>query len=106
MNAKPNTASSYDVGQLDACRRVLVEFSRGLGPWSGAVYLVGGLAPSIRVGATPDNVPPHLGTLDVDLFLDTASFHDVEAYHWLKRNIKRMGLERGRNEDGVVQLYR
>lgn len=106
MDTKPSVASGYDAEQLDACRRVLVEFCRGLGPWIGAVYLVGGLAPSIRNLTLPDNVPPHLGTLDIDLFLDTNVMVDVEAYHSLKQNIKQMGLERGRNIQGVVQLYR
>lgn len=106
MQHKPSTASGYASAQLDACRRVLVEFCRGLGPWNSAVYLVGGLAPSIRDPEPGPNVPPHLGTLDIDLFLDTSVLQGVDAYHSLKQNIQRMGLERGRNRAGVVQLYR
>ena len=68
--AKPATLDGYgDEYTLD-CKRVLVTLLRGLGPWKDSVYLVGGLTPRYLVPARPPVVPPHAGTLDVDIVVD------------------------------------
>lgn len=77
---------------------MLVTLLRGLGPWKDSVYLVGGLTPRYLVLARPPAVPPHAGTLDVDIVIDLQILADVEAYRTLEDNLKKMGFERAENE--------
>jgi hypothetical protein len=96
--AKPPTLQGYtDQYTLD-CERVLVTLLRGLGPWKESVYLVGGLTPRYLVTARPPAVPPHAGTLDVDVVIDLQILADTQAYHTLEANFKKMGLERAEND--------
>ncbi|HOW48564.1 MAG TPA: hypothetical protein PLB26_13030, partial [Rubrivivax sp.] len=106
LMAKPATLDGYrDEYTLD-CERVLVTLLRGLGPWKDSVYLVGGLTPRYLVPARPPVVPPHAGTLDVDVVVDLQILADTEAYHTLEENLKRMGFERAENEQGVQLSWR
>lgn len=106
MSEKPSVASGYDPDQLDACRRVLADVHRGLGPLRDAIYLISGLAPAIRDPNPPENVPPHIGTLDIDLYVDTNVLPNEAAYHSLKENLLRMGFVRGQNAGGSPQHHR
>jgi hypothetical protein len=65
--AKPATREGYKDEYTADCERVLVTLLRGLGPWKDSVFLVGGLTPRYLVPARPPAVPPHAGTLDVDV---------------------------------------
>ena len=103
--AKHATLDGYrDEYTLD-CERVLVTLLRGLGPWKDSVYLVGGLTPRYLVPARPPVVPPHAGTLDVDIVVDLQILADTDAYHTLEENLKRMGFERAENDQGVKRSW-
>ncbi len=95
--AKPATLDGYSDRYTLDCERVLVTLLRGLGPWKNSVYLVGGLTPRYLVPARPPVVPPHAGTLDVDIVVDLQILADVEAYRTLEDNLKKMGFERAEN---------
>jgi hypothetical protein len=70
------------------------------------IYLTGGLVPRYLVPRKDDaEMPPHVGTTDVDLVLDIQILAEVEAYRKLARNIEELGFERGRNDDGQVQHF-
>ncbi len=88
------------------CIRVLVTLLRGLGPWRESVFLVGGLTPRYLVTARPPEVPKHAGTLDIDLVVDRLIFENTEAYQSFAKNLKRLGFERSKNEDGVKLSWR
>jgi hypothetical protein len=104
--AKPATLDGYtDKYTLD-CERVLVTLLRGLGPWKDSIYLVGGLTPRYLVSARPPVVPPHAGTLDVDIVIDLQILADTEAYHTLEDNLRRMGFERAKNDKGQKLSWR
>jgi len=104
--AKPATLDGYSDQYTVDCERVLVTLLRGLGPWKDSVYLVGGLTPRYLVAARPPAVPAHAGTLDVDIVIDLQILADTEAYHTLEDNLRRMGLERAENEQGVKLSWR
>ena len=96
--AKPATLDGYsDLYTVD-CERVLVTLLRGLGPWKDSIYLVGGLTPRYLVAARPPVVPAHAGTLDVDIVIDLQILADIDAYHTLEANLRKMGFERAENE--------
>ena len=75
--AKPATFDGYSDQYTVDCERVLVTLLRGLGPWKESVCLVGGLTPRYLVVAKPPEVPPHAGTLDVDIVIDLQILADT-----------------------------
>lgn len=95
---KPRTVDGYGAAFTGECERMLVTLLRGLGPWKDSVVLVGGLAPRYLVKANPPSVPEHAGTQDVDVVVDLQVLTDVEAYHTLEDNLKKLGFERGTND--------
>lgn len=79
---------------------------RGLGPWKKCVYLIGGLVPRYLIPlATLEDAEPHVGTTDVDLVLSLTVMANLEPYRRLEQNLKRLGFERGRNEDDKFQHF-
>ncbi|MEC9368703.1 MAG: antitoxin [Pseudomonadota bacterium] len=103
---KPATFDGYTDQHTIDCERVLVTLLRGLGPWKESVFLVGGLTPRYLVQARPPAVPPHAGTLDVDIVIDLQILADTEAYHTLEGNLRKMGFERATNEQGQKLSWR
>ena len=104
--AKPATLEGYTDQYTVDCERVLVTLLRGLGPWKESVVLVGGLTPRYLVTARPPTVPPHAGTLDVDIVIDLQILADTEAYSTLEDNLRRMGFERSTNHRGKTLSWR
>ena len=102
---KPATLDGYPDRYAIDCERVLVSLLRGLGPWKESVYLVGGLTPRYLVPARPE-VPPHAGTLDVDVVIDLQILAVTESYRTLEDNLRRMGFERARNHQGQKLSWR
>lgn len=103
---KPRTMAGYGDEVTAACERVLVTLLRNLGPWRDSVFLVGGLAPRYLIKARPPEVPPHAGTGDVDVVIDTGMLADVEAYRTLEENLHKMGFRRFTNNNGTKVSWR
>lgn len=104
---KPDTIAGYAADDITAdCERVLITLLRGLGPWKDSVFLVGGLTPRYLVPARPPIVPPHAGTLDVDVVIDLQILADTDAYRTLEGNLRHLGFRRAKNADGVRQSWR
>ena len=99
--AKPQDQSGYEPQQTEACERLLVTLLRNIGPWKDTVTLIGGLVPSLLFTGEG-----HVGTTDVDLVLDLDAIASTEAYKTIEQNLKKLGLERGRNGDGEAQHFR
>lgn len=78
--AKPPTIAGYSDEYTVDCERVLVTLLRGLGPWKESICLVGGLTPRYLVPGRPPAVPPHAGTLDVDIVVDLQILIETEGY--------------------------
>lgn len=104
--AKPATLDGYTDQYTVDCERVLVTLLRGRGPWKDSVYLIGGLTPRYLVPARPPEVPPHAGTLDVDIVIDLQILADTEAYLTLEQNLRRMEFERAENVQGQKLSWR
>ena len=98
---KPESLQGYDDEQTRGCERLLVTLIRFLGPWGKTVTLIGGLVPSLIYEKSD-----HVGTQDVDLVLDLEKIRTTEAYSSIDKNLKRLGLERGRNEEEQIQHWR
>jgi hypothetical protein len=99
---KPEHIDGYDEDYTAECERVLVTLLAGLGPWKDSVYLIGGLTPRYLVRERPPKVPPHAGTLDVDVVIELEILADTEAYHSLEENLRRMNFERGESNGKKV----
>ena len=104
--AKPATRDGYSDQYTTDCERVLVTLLRGLGPWNDSVFLIGGLTPRYLVPAELPGVPPHAGTLDVDIVVDLQILADVDAYHTLEDNLRKMGFTRAENTLGQKLSWR
>lgn len=99
---KPENIDGYNDDYTAECERVLVTLLSGLGPWKDSVYLIGGLVPRYLVRERPPEVPPHAGTLDVDVVISLEILADTDAYHSLEENLKRMKFERAENKGQKV----
>ena len=104
--AKPPTITGYSDAKTVDCERVLVTLLRGLGPWKESVFLVGGLTPRYLVPDRPPTVPPHAGTLDVDIVVDLQKLADTDGYHTLEQNLRSMGFKRAMNASGQKVSWR
>ncbi len=86
-------ASDYTREATERCERVLTVLGN-IGPWSGRIYLVGGLAPRYLIGELPEGERAHVGTTDIDLVVSlSVSEEDVEAYKALDKNLRDGGFE-------------
>jgi len=104
---KPGHRGGYTAAHATLCERTLVTLLRGLGPWKGGVYLIGGLVPRYLVDRPIDPAvrEPHAGTTDVDLVLDLAMLAEVETYRRLETNLRALGFVRGSNDAGQAQHF-
>lgn len=105
-STKPKHHAGYTPRHAQVCEQTLVLLLRGLGPYRKGMYLVGGLVPRYLIpGPVGPTGPQPSGTTDVDLVLDLRLLATVEAYRTLEQNLKALGFERGRNEEGNVQHH-
>ena len=58
------------------------------------------------MAARPPAVPPHAGTLDVDIVIDLQILADTDAYRTLEENLRRMRFEPSTNDEGQRVLWR
>jgi hypothetical protein len=99
---QPLTALDYEDRGVRAMHAVLIEIGQILGPYRGAVVVVGGAVPYLLLRGAD---PPHVGTLDVDLDLDPERLAEG-AYAELVETLERAGY--GRDVEGLkpFQLQR
>lgn len=103
---KPTTHDGYSTAVTENCERVLVTLLHGLGPWKRSVYLVGGLVPRYLIPGRPPAIPAHAGTGDVDIVVALEMLAEIEAYNTVEENLKKMGFERGENDQGQKVSWR
>lgn len=61
------TRRDYTAEAVAAAKSVLIELVHLLGEYRDEIVLVGGWVPELLLG---DQVPPHTGSMDIDLALD------------------------------------
>lgn len=101
---KPKQQGGYTSQHTQLCERTLVTPLRGLGPWKQGIVVTGGLVPRYLITAGP-TIDTHVGTTDVDLVLNLTLLGEVEAYRRLEQNLKNLGFERGKNDEGAPQHF-
>jgi len=71
MLNKPTTASAYSPDQVGRVKATCLYLATKLGDLMPELVVVGGLVPSLLVDQEnlPKNIPPHVGTMDLDLGL-------------------------------------
>lgn len=104
--SKPNTIDGYSEEVTRDCERVLVTLLRNLGPWKDSIFLVGGMTPRYLVPGRPPVVPPHAGTLDLDIVIDLVILEDTDAYRTLEENLRKVGFENAFNPNGQKLSWR
>lgn len=104
--AKPKTIDGYNEQVTHDCERVPVTLLRSLGPWRDSIFLVGGLTPRYLVPDHPPVVPPHAGTLDLDIVLDVLILENTDAYKSLEENLRKIGFDNAKNKSGQKQNWR
>jgi len=104
--SKPSTIDGYNEQVTRDCERVLVTLLRNLGPWKDSIFLVGGLTPRYLVPDRPPAVPPHAGTLDLDIVLDVVILETTDAYKSLEENLRKIGFDNATNRSGQKQNWR
>lgn len=73
MNQEPRHQSEYDSRQTEAARRVLVDLGQVLAAFHDCLVVVGGWVPDLLL---PEVEEAHVGSIDVDLALDTQKLSD------------------------------
>ena len=73
MNREPRQATDYEPRQVAAARRVLVDLGQVLAAYRRQIVVVGGWVPDL---VFPEAEPEHVGSIDVDLALNTRELSD------------------------------
>lgn len=88
--SEPVVATDYDERGAGAAHAVLIEIGQVLGAHKDAIVVIGGSVPSLLL---PDAAPAHIGSLDIDLNLDTEKLAD-HGYAELVEKLERAGYLR------------
>ncbi|MBI3371016.1 MAG: nucleotidyl transferase AbiEii/AbiGii toxin family protein [Betaproteobacteria bacterium] len=93
--SEPAVAADYDDRGVRAAHAVLIEIGQVLGAHKDAIVIIGGSVPSLLL---PDAQPSHIGSLDIDLNLDTEKLADHGYAELVEKLERAMYL---RNVDGL-----
>jgi len=93
MTAPIPPRAEYTPEAVAACEKALRTILIKIGPWGAQLVLIGGMAPKYLVGKTPEEIPPHIGTTDLDVVVGVAlETEDEAAYRSLQRNLVEAGF--------------
>ena len=73
MKDSPRCQSEYDSRHVKAARRVLVDLGQVLAAFRDCLVVVGGWVPDLLISEVEE---PHVGSIDVDLALDTEKLNE------------------------------
>lgn len=101
MADKPRRASEYKSEQVELVRATCLYVATKLGDMMDDLVIVGGLVPSLLVDqeALPAGVPPHAGTMDLDVGLQIALL-DEGRYRQLTERLRDAGFAMDTNDAG------
>ena len=85
------TRRDYTAEAVAAAKSVLIELVHLLGEYRDEIVLVGGWVPELLLG---DQVPPHTGSMDIDLALDHRKLHE-EGYRTIQELLLGRGYRQG-----------
>jgi len=101
MPEKPKVAEGYPPDQVARVKSTCLYLATKLGDLMDEIVVVGGLVPSLLIDQAnlPDNVAPHVGTLDLDLGLAFALVGE-ERYKEVAERLRHAGFEVDKNDEG------
>ena len=92
--------AEYTPEAVAACEKALRTLLARIGPWGAQLVLIGGMAPKYLVGSVPAELPPHVGTTDLDVVVGVALETEEEAaYRTLQKNLVESGFMPSRDPD-------
>jgi len=100
MSEKPSTVAGYPPDQVARVKATCLYLATKLGDLTDDLIVVGGLVPSLLIDQEhlPDDVSPHVGTLDLDLGLAFALVGE-HRYETLAERLRKAGF-RADEKDG------
>lgn len=101
MPKKPTTAADYPPDQVARVKATCLYLATKLGDLMPELVVVGGLVPSLLVGQEnlPENVTPHVGTMDLDLGLAFALVGE-QRYQEVAERLRKAKFSPDKNEEG------
>ncbi len=101
MPEKPTTASGYPPGQVARVKSTCLYLATKLGDLMDELVVVGGLVPSLLIEqeSLPQNVAPHVGTLDLEMGLAFALVGE-QRYQEVAERLRKAKFSVDVNEDG------
>lgn len=81
MVNEPRFEDDYTPRQVEAARRVIVDVMQVLAAYSDCIVLIGGWVPELLIGNAGED---HVGSVDVDLALDTEKLQEGRYAEMLK----------------------
>ncbi|MEI7729259.1 MAG: hypothetical protein WCO56_06790 [Verrucomicrobiota bacterium] len=101
MPEKPTTAAGYPPAQMARVKSTCLYLATKLGDLMPELVVVGGLVPSLLIDQQnlPENVPPHVGTLDLDLGLAFALVGE-QRYQEVAERLRNAKFTVDVNENG------
>ncbi|HEY9449785.1 MAG TPA: hypothetical protein VIQ60_08520 [Gemmatimonadaceae bacterium] len=99
-NERRPPRAEYTPEAVEACEKALRTLLTKIGPWGTQLVLIGGMAPKYLVGSVPAELPPHVGTTDLDVIVGVALETDEEAaYRTLQKNLVESGFAPSREPE-------
>lgn len=99
---EPQSAADYEDRTTAAVKSVLIEIGQILGSYKGKFTVIGGAVPWLLLN---NDDMPHVGTLDIDLDLDSTALGDGE-YATLVESLQGCGYEQREGVTRAFQLVR
>ena len=101
MPEKPTNAVGYLPEQVARVKATCLYLATKLGDLMPELVVVGGLVPSLLIDQEnlPDNVTPHVGTMDLDLGLAFALVGEAR-YQQVAERLRNAGFTPDRNDEG------
>lgn len=101
MPEKPTTAAGYPPEQVARVKATCLYLATKLGDLMPELVVVGGLVPSLLIDQEnlPENVTPHVGTMDLDLGLAFALVGEAR-YQEVAERLRNAGFTPDENDEG------
>jgi hypothetical protein len=101
MPEKPTTAAGYPPDQIARVKATCLYLATKLGDLMPELVVVGGLVPSLLIDQQnlPENVTPHVGTLDLDLGLAFALVGE-QRYQEVAERLRNAKFTPDKNDEG------
>lgn len=101
MSEKPSTAAGYPPDQVARVKATCLYLATKLGDLMPELVVVGGLVPSLLINQQnlPENVPAHVGTMDLDLGLAFALVGEAR-YQEVAERLRNANFTPDKNDEG------